>query len=218
MILLIQMAWSPFCISVRRILERNRIPHRIRNIPSHDRREVIRATHGRGYTVPCLVDGKTAVSDLTDFGQEVARYVDRKYTLGLFPRDREGIQLILARYIENQLEDVGFRINDSYLIPHLPLEERVMLTRFKERKFGKGCVDEWERDANILVARARALLTPTLQTLDGQPFLFGDRPTLADAALYGQCAMLRSGGFGIIASLAPRLTEWMSRLEALAKP
>src|ERR1051325_8255442 len=116
MITLIQFPWSPFCITIRRILERHRIPHHIQNIASHDREPVIRATKGRAYTVPCLIDGKTAVADFTAFRQEVARHIDRKYKVGLFPRDKEGIQAVLARYIENDLEMVGFKVNDSYLI------------------------------------------------------------------------------------------------------
>ena len=67
----------------------------------------IKATNGRGYTVPCVVDGKLAICDVTDFGQEVALHIDRRYTLNLFPKEVEGIQLILSRYIENDLEMVG---------------------------------------------------------------------------------------------------------------
>ena len=77
MIRLIQFPWSPFCITVRRIMERHKIPHRVQNIKASGREEVILATKGRAYTVPCLIDGKTAVADFTDFGQEVARYIDR---------------------------------------------------------------------------------------------------------------------------------------------
>ena len=117
MLTLIQFPWSPFCITVRHILEQNGIPFRLRNIPYHERASIIRATNGRGYTVPCVVDGKQAICDVTDFGQEVARYIDRRYTLNLFPKEFEGIQLILSRYIENDLEMVGFKINDSYIIP-----------------------------------------------------------------------------------------------------
>src|SRR5260221_8531561 len=95
MITLIQFPWSPFCISIRRILERHKISHRIKNIPAADRAPIILATKGRAYTVPCLIDGRTAVADFTDFGQEVARHIDRKYKLGLFPRNKEGIQAIL---------------------------------------------------------------------------------------------------------------------------
>lgn len=37
MLTLIQFPWSPFCITVRRMLERNGIPFRLRDIPFHDR-------------------------------------------------------------------------------------------------------------------------------------------------------------------------------------
>jgi glutathione S-transferase len=185
MITLIQFPWSPFCITVRRILERHGIPHRIKNIPSHDRSEVIRATKGRGYTVPCIVDGKRAVSDFTDFGQEVARYVDAKYKLGLFPREKEGIQAILARYIESQLEDVGFRVDNSYIISTRPLVERVMLTRFKERKFGKGCLQQWTRDRTRLNRQFAELLKPMDNMLASSRFLLGEAPLFVDYDLFG---------------------------------
>ncbi len=186
MITLIQFPWSPFCVTVRRILQRHQIAHRIRNIaPDTGRGAVIRATKGRGYTVPCLVDGQTAITDATPFGQEVARYVDRKYRLGLFPRDKEGIQLILAQYIENQLEDVGFRVNDSYVIPTLPLVERVMVVRYKERKFGKGCVEQWRRDRAKLCRRFGELLEPFDNLLASSAFLLADRPLFVDYDLYG---------------------------------
>jgi glutathione S-transferase len=78
MLTLIQFPWSPFCITVRHILEQNGILFRLRNIPFHERASIIRATNGRGHTVPCVVDGKQAICDVTDFGQEVARYIDRR--------------------------------------------------------------------------------------------------------------------------------------------
>lgn len=185
MLTLIQFPWSPFCITIRHILERHAIPHRIQNIPNHDRTLVIQATAGRAYTVPCLVDGKTAVADWTDFGQEVARYVDAKHKLNLFPAGKEGIQLILARYIENDLEDIGFRVNDSYVLPTLPLVERVIVTRHKERKFGKGCVAQWTRDRAALNAEFAKRLAPLDNILASTPFLTGDSPMFADYDLYG---------------------------------
>jgi glutathione S-transferase len=185
MITLIQFPWSPFCITIRHILERHHIPHRIRNIPNHDRTVVIQATGGRAYTVPCLVDGKYAIADETDFGQELARYVDQKYSLGLFPADKEGLQLILAQYIEGQLEDIGFRINDSAILPTLPLVERVMVTRHKERRFGKGCVQQWAHDRRKLCQEFATRLAPMDNILASSPFLLGDRPLFVDYDLFG---------------------------------
>ena len=46
----------------------------------------------------------------------------------------------MARYIENDLEGIGFKVDDSYVIPTLPLVERTMLIRHKER-FGLIYVD-----------------------------------------------------------------------------
>lgn len=185
MLTLIQFPWSPFCIAIRHILKQHQIPHRIKNIPNHDRTAVIEATAGRAYTVPCLVEDKIAVADWTDFGQEVARYVNRKHRLGLFPRDQEGIQSILARYIENDLEDLAFRVNDSYVLPTRPLVERVMVIRHKERKFGKGCVEQWTRDRKTLNAEFARRLEPLDNILAGSPFLTGDRALFVDYDLFG---------------------------------
>ncbi|HMS83447.1 MAG TPA: glutathione S-transferase N-terminal domain-containing protein [Nitrospira sp.] len=185
MLTLIQFPWSPFCITARHILERNNIPFRLRNIPYHERDSIIRITNGHGHTVPCMIDGKRAVCDATEFGQEVARYIDRRYNLDLFPKQFEGIQLILSRYIENDLEVVGFKVNDSFVIPSRPLVERVMLVRHKERKFGRGCVEEWTSHRKNLSNQFAVLLRPIDNMLATSPFLVENRPLYVDHNLYG---------------------------------
>ena len=212
MITLIQFPWSPFCITIRRILERNRIPHRVENVPSHDRTKIIRATNGRAYTVPCLLDGKTAVADFTDFGQEVARYVDRKYRLGLFPRDREGIQTVLAHYIENELENVGFRVTDSYILMKLPLIERTMQRRHKERKFGKGCLEQWARDRKKLVVQFEELLRPMDNMLASSPFLLGNKPLFVDYDLFGILGDYLYNGHTKLPASQKHLRRWHSAM------
>jgi hypothetical protein len=39
---------------------------------------------------------------------------------------------------------VGFKVNDTYLIPKRPLIERPMLIHHRQRKFGRGCVHEMD--------------------------------------------------------------------------
>jgi glutathione S-transferase len=185
MLTLIQFPWSPFCVTIRHILKRHHVPFRLHNIAFHDRAPVITATKGASYIVPCLVDGKRGICDVTDLGQEVARYVDGRFTLDLFPKEFEGIQLILSRYIENELESVGFKVNDTYVIPKRPLVERTMLIRHKERKFGKGCVREWTTQRRSLCAQFADLLEPIDNMLSTSPFLLADRPLFVDYNLYG---------------------------------
>jgi len=57
---------------------------------------------------PLLEDGKTVVWDRTDLGQE-SPDIWIEFDLGLFPPEHEGIQTILARYIESEVESVGFK-------------------------------------------------------------------------------------------------------------
>ena len=185
MLTLIQFPWSPFCITIRHILKHHHIPFKLHNIAFHDRAPIITATKGAGYTVPCLVNGKRGICDVTDLGQEVARYVDHRYRLQLFPEDLDGLQLILSRYIEQELEMVGFKVNDTYVIPKRPLVERTMLIRHKERKFGKGCVREWTAQRRSLCAQFADLLEPIDNMLAASPFLLADRPLFVDYNLYG---------------------------------
>ena len=185
MLTLIQFPWSPFCITIRHILTRHRIPFRLHNIAYHDRAPIITATKGQGHTVPCLIDGKRAVCDVTDFGQEVARHLDRRNKLRLFPKEFEGLQLILSRYIENEVEMVGFKVNDTYTIPTRSLIERTMLIRHKERKFGRGCVREWTTHRRYLCTQFAELLKPIDSMLEDSPFLLTDRPLFVDYNLYG---------------------------------
>jgi glutathione S-transferase len=212
MLTLIEFPWSPFCIAIRRILQRNRIPYRSRNVsPYRDRSEIIRLTKGRGYTLPCLLDGRRAVVDETDFGQEVARYLDRKFRLGLFPADKEGVQAILARYIENEIEGIGFKVNDSYVIPRLPLVERVNAVRWKERKFGRGCVTQWAADRARLNAQMDAALEPLDAMLAHSLFLLGARPLFVDYDLFGMLGNYLYNGRTRLPRLK-HLTRWHSAM------
>ena len=135
--------------------------------------------------MPCLIEGKRGICDHTDFGQEVAHYVDRRYRLSLFPKELDGLQLILSRYIENDVESVGFKVNDTYVIPTRPLIERTMLIRHKERKFGRGCVREWTTHRRYLCAQFGELLKPIDNMLASSPFLLGNRSLFVDYNLYG---------------------------------
>jgi glutathione S-transferase len=95
--------------------------------------------------------------------------------------------------------------------------ERALYVLVKERKFGAGCVDAWQRDRATLAARARRVLAPTFRTFERTPFVFGAAPTLADAALYGNCVMLEEAEPGLLDQVAPELSAFTRRVEAFAR-
>src|SRR5436190_16368639 len=104
MIQLIQFPWSPFCIVQRRILEYARVPFQIINVPNSDRSLVWRVTRQRYYQVPVIKDGKTVLFETHDHSQVIAKYLDAKLNLGLFPEAWAGVQHIVWRYIENDID------------------------------------------------------------------------------------------------------------------
>src|SRR5688572_20898940 len=104
MIELFQFPWSPYCLVQRRILEFSGAPHRLVNLPPGDRSRVWKLTRERYYQLPVLRDGRNVVFETDDNSQVIAKYLDDRLQLGLFPHSFDGIRDILWRYIDNDVE------------------------------------------------------------------------------------------------------------------
>jgi glutathione S-transferase len=207
---------SPFARKVQMLLDLLGRRYDLVEVPYLDRNELAGLTGGYIY-VPVLVgdDGRVTVESrricellLADDSAQ-----------GLAPPPLEGPIWAYADFCDGPLEDILFRvasptIRDTWKSP----AERALYTLIKERKFGSGCVDAWLRDRESLLERARVHLAPTIRTLRSVPFLFGDVPTLADAALYGNLVMLHEAEPSLLAALAPELRSYMTRLEAKVPP
>lgn len=136
----------------------------------------------------------------------------------LVPSPLEGPIWGYADFVDGPLEDVLFRLASPEIRNAWPsAAERGLYVYIKERKFGAGCVDAWLRDRAQLVQRAQALLAPTLKTLAQRPFLFGDSATLADAALYGNLAMLEEAEPRLLPLISETLVSYARRIEASAR-
>jgi len=160
MIELIQFPWSPFCIVQRRILEFSGSTFKLTNIPNGDRSLVWRLSRQRYYAVPIIRDGRTVVFEVSEDSQVIAKYLDGKFRLGLFPWELEGVQSVLWRYIENDIEGVGFKLNDIHWKEMVPASDRVRFLRHKERKFGRGCLDQWRAQQKELLVELEKRLIP----------------------------------------------------------
>ena len=185
MLELVQFPWSPFCIVQRRILEFSEAEFRIINIPSGDRSLVWELTRQRYYGVPILKDGDDVLFETGDDSQVIAKYLDQKLGLGLFPRQWEGLQDIVWRYIENEIEGLAFKLNDIFWEEFVPESERLLFLRHKERKFGRGCIEDWRASREGLLADLEAKLMPLEEMLLGRPFLLDHQPRFVDFDLFG---------------------------------
>jgi glutathione S-transferase len=215
MIELIQFPWSPFCIVQRRILEFSGAPFKITNIPNQDRALVWKLTKHRYYGVPVIRDGKNVVFELNDDSQVIGKYLDQKLQLGLFPAALEGVQSVLWRAIENEIEGAAFRLNDIYWRENVPAAEQLQFLRFKERKFGRGCLDQWRVDQAVWLARLERLLLPFEEMLAYHSFLLGEEPRFVDFNLFGMLDNFLYSGHYELPAAHPHVRKWRRRMSQL---
>lgn len=211
MIQFYQFPWSPYCLVTRRILEYGRIPFRSVNVPNRDRSVVWRLTKERYYQVPVIRDGRQVLFETGPDSQVIAKYLDTRFGLGLFPAAWEGVQDLLWRYFENEVEGATFRLNDAHWREFVPAADHWAYLRHKERKFGRGCLDEWLENQPALLAQLETLLLPAEQMLATRPYLLTDRPLFVDFCLQGMLANFLYSGHYRLPSALGRLGDWYAR-------
>jgi glutathione S-transferase len=212
MLELIQFAWSPYCIVQRRILEYSGQKFKITDIPNTDRRLVWKLTRERYYQVPILRDGPDVLFETDANSQVIAKYLDQKLALGLFPKQFEGIQDLIWRYFEDEIEGIGFKLNDTYFEEFLPAGERLEFIRFKERKFGRGCIEQWRSQRKALLAELRQKLTPCEEMLLTRDYLIDRVPRFLDFDLFGMLGNFLYSGHYDLPGPHKKLAAWYDRM------
>jgi glutathione S-transferase len=217
MIELIQIPWSPFCLVQRRLLEYSGVRFKTTNIPSTDRTLVWRLTRQRYYYVPILRDAGTVVFETEEDSQIIAKYIDGKLQLDLFPKQLRGVDRILWHFIEDQIEGACFRLNDIYWQEFVPKKEQMAFLRHKERKFGRDCLDQWRTQQAQWLATLTQKLTPFECMLAERPFLLRSEPHFADFDLWGMLACFLQSGHYSMPAVHTCLLEWYGRMSHLKK-
>ena len=202
--------YSPYARKISAALDLVRAPYTWIEVPYSDRDALATLTGGYIHVPVLQRDDGQVICD----SRRIAEHLTRDPTIAatLVPAPLDGPIWAYHDWCDGPLEDVLFRvasplIRDQWQRPG----ERALYVLIKERKFGPGCVDEWQTRRDELLARANALLAPTERTLRAQPFLFGAAPTLADAALSGQFAMLEAADPALLRRFPAALGDWLGR-------
>lgn len=217
MITLVQFPWSPFCITQQRILEYGGVKFRTVNVPCTNRALVWKWTRQRYYAVPIIKDGKLVVFEIDEDSQVIAKYLDAKYELGLFPRELAGVQNLIWRHIENEVEAVGFKLNDIFYEEFVPEEEWLAFIRHKERKFGRHCLEQWRQQQGALLEELSRRLIPYEQMLGTRPYLLDAQPRFVDFDLYGILSNFLFAGHHRLPAPHTRLQQWYDRMRHINK-
>lgn len=219
-LIIYQMPHSPYCIPITQALRSLGVGFELINVTPHTREEVIRRSEGKFYAVPMLDhDGKLVMESSGD-SIDIARYLDSTFAGGrLFPRAIEAAHLPLVEWIENEIESAGFVLLDPfYLDTFEDVLLKTLLVRHKERKFGLGCVERWRSEHNALFKSFTRLLGPFEQTLEEQPFLFGEVPVYADFALFGVLENVTYKGYNQLPGSVPNILRWREALRGFKYP
>lgn len=212
MIELVQFPWSPFCIVQRRILEFAGAKFTIVNIPNGDRSLVWKLTKQRYYQVPVIKDGRQVIFEMDNDSQVIAKYLDAKFRLGLFPAELEGLQSIIWRHIESEIEDVGFRLTDIYWREFVPPSDQLRFLRHKERRFGRGCLEQWRKEQPKMLVELTRRLLPFEEMLLAKDFLIDGRPRFVDFDLFGMLGDFLYSGHYELPAEHPKLRRWFKRV------
>ncbi len=214
---LYEMAHSPFCIPIAQALRACGVDFGSHVIPNWDRSEILRLTGGAYYQVPVLVHDGRVIFESTGGSQDVPRYVDATFAGGrLFPARLDGMQALVIDFIESEVEDRTFKLVDPHWLQTIDdVAARGMVIRHKERKYGRGCVEQWQRDAAEIRAEADRLLERFEITLRHSPFLFGDAPVYADFLLFGILGNLTFRDYNRLGREQTALTAWVETMRAM---
>jgi glutathione S-transferase len=215
---LYQYTYSPYCIPIELVLRHSGIPYDVVNLHVGDPAPVIQLTKGDYYQVPVIEDlfNHELVYDKRPAGDDVPRFLAAQAPLmNLFPEKVAGLQRILISYVENECEPVGFKVNDVHRDKWLKNDmERGLHRRHKERKFGPGCLEEWDRNVDQLTEQFYTVLQPFEEMLGQHPFLTGDQPVYADYALSGVIGNFLFSGATSLPAHYLMLEAWYTKMRA----
>jgi glutathione S-transferase len=208
---LFRFPYSCFALKVQCLLDLAGLRADVEDVPYGDRSALVALTGGYLH-VPVLVDDDGGVHLES---RAISALIIKQYAPALVPSPLDGPVWAYADWCDQVLEEGCFKLAAPGIRRRFPRPvDRALYALIKERKYGAGCVELWEKSTSELLERTCAALEPSGRTLSEQLFLFGDEPTLADAALWGQLAMVRFAGVEP-AALGSSLAAWVQRLEAV---
>ncbi len=211
---LYQFLGSPYCAKVRQLLAFKGVEFEVVEVDYLERKELLLASGQLMVPAVTLDNGET----IADSARIALRLEELYPEPTIFPSGWRGMHVVLADYIDNQLEDALYRVAlaDELAFYSSQGADRAALWRLiRERKYGAGFVDRVIADHAANWEHARAALAPFEEQLASTPFLTG-RIGLADFALYGQLFYFAFTGEQKIPADMKKLRAFFGRVDRIS--
>lgn len=154
---LYRFSYSPYARKVEMLLALLGRSYERVEVSYSDRSELARVTGGYIYVPVWVSDGQVTVESRRICERLLAE--DPRHSLT--PSPFEGPVWAYADFCDGPLEDVLFRIASPQLRERkADPGEQALFTLIKERKFGAGCIEQWQRDRLALLERGRRCSPP----------------------------------------------------------
>lgn len=202
---------SHYCEKARKILGFKRIPFELVTVPYGDHQAVIKAS-GQDYVPYVEVPGEKGV-----LWPDVADWAERKTSEpslypGSDPRTTRARCRVLESWAHNVVEEMVWRYVVSDVPRVLRGQERWIFVEMQERK--RGPLEIMAHRKPEFLAGVKEACGLAQDLLDGNDFLLGNEPSLADFAVYGGLHPLKFTGNEIPKEFAA-LRAWHGRVDAL---
>jgi glutathione S-transferase len=113
------------------------------------------------------------------------------------------------------VEGPAFRLNDIHYKENVARSEQLQYLRFKERKFGRGCIEQWRSDQKSWLRKLEQSLISFEEMLMHHSFLLGDRPRFVDFDLFGMLGNFLYSGHYRLPPAQNKLKAWHRRMSEL---
>jgi glutathione S-transferase len=115
------------------------------------------------------------------------------------------------------VECATFRLNDIYYQENVRPADQLQYLRFKERKFGRGCIEQWRADQRQWLKKLEASLMPFEEMLMHHTFLLGETPRFVDFDLFGMLENFLYSRHYKIPSCHKEIRKWHAQMSTLKR-
>jgi glutathione S-transferase len=206
---------SPFAHKVRLMMGHKGLAWKSVVIPMVMPKPDLMPLTGGYRRTPVMQIGADIYCDTRRMGWELE---NRHPEPGFYPAGGDGLAAIMTRWADDILFLPGVNFVFSNVADKLPP------TLLADRAKMRGNEPPDPAQLKALTPRLHAVVTPMLATVeslfsDGRAYVSGDKPGLADYALYHPLWMFTGAGKSVAAALEPypSMTGWMDRVAAVGE-
>jgi ubiquinone/menaquinone biosynthesis C-methylase UbiE len=213
-----QFAYSSAAISTELMLKHSGLGFEVETLPVGDPIPILRLTQYQSYEAPVLEDmfNRQIIFNKGPKYDDIGRLIGEMAPLMiLFPTEVEGIHTLLDTYVRHELAPLALKITDAFRNKWMKTDLEAGLHRYqREKEFGVGCLETWDKQVNDFIAEFQLRLQPFENVLTKQPFLTGERPVHVDYVLTGILGTYLFSGATSILNTFVMVETWYSKMRA----